>query len=74
MLFRYGCVFVIMVSMFLFAVCIVMSSAYIVILMSLGGCGMSDVYMLNSVGERTPPWGTPDVRIRVLDLVPWYVV
>ena len=34
-----------------------------------GGGGMSAVYMLKSVGERTPPCGTP-VRFRFcLDLV-----
>lgn len=27
--------------------------------MSCGGVGMSDMYMLKSVGESTPPWGTP---------------
>ena len=33
----------------------VMSSAYEVSFSGVGGCGMSDVYMLKSVGERTPP-------------------
>ena len=35
----------------------VMSSAYEV--SCSGGCGMSDVYMLKMVGERTPPLETP---------------
>ena len=36
-----------------------MSSAYVKSLMLSGGVGMSDMYILKSVGERTPPWGTP---------------
>ena len=32
------------------------SSAYAMMLAFLGGCGMSDVYMLNSVGESAPLW------------------
>ena len=32
-----------------------MSFAYEIRCSGAGGCGMSDVYMLKSVGERTPP-------------------
>ena len=35
----------------------VMSSAYVVSFTL--GAGMSYVFMLNSVGDRTPPCGTP---------------
>lgn len=34
---------------------IVMSSAYVMSFTVGGGVGMSDVYMLKSVGDRTPP-------------------
>ena len=37
----------------------VMSSAYVVTWMSRGGVGRSDMYILNKVGDSTPPWGTP---------------
>lgn len=38
----------------------VMSSAYVMMLMFwCVGSGMSAMYMLKSVGERTPPCGTP---------------
>ena len=36
-----------------------MSSAYETSFTGAQGCGMSEVYMLNRVGERTPPCGTP---------------
>lgn len=45
--------------MFLCEVRIVMSSAYVTSFTSGGGVGMSAVYMLKSVGESTPPCGTP---------------
>ena len=35
---------------------------------------MSDVYMLNRVGDSTPPWGTPVLNCFVNDLVLLYVV
>jgi len=37
----------------------VMSSAYPVTVTPFGGGGRSEVYKLKSVGESTPPWGTP---------------
>ena len=36
-----------------------MSSAYVNGFILFGGVGISDVYRLNSVGESTPPCGTP---------------
>ena len=38
------------------------------------GVGMSWVKRLNSVGERTEPWGTPFLKCRVVDGLPLYVV
>ena len=35
---------------------------------------MSAVYMLNSVGERTPPCGTPVLNWRCMDVWFMYVV
>ena len=33
------------------------------------GGGISAMYMLKSVGESTPPWGTPVLVLRCLDVV-----
>ena len=33
------------------------------------GCGISEVYMLNSMGERTPPCGTPHLNWHCVDVV-----
>ena len=38
-----------------------MTSAYVMSVMLGEGAGMSDVYMLKSVGDRTTPCGTPDI-------------
>ena len=43
----------------------VMSSAYAMTLTDTMGGGKSEVCMLNSVGERTPPRGTPVLNRRV---------
>ena len=47
-----------------------MSSAY-VIMLSAGfvGLGMSIMYMLKSVGESTPPCGTPQWKRLLVDWV-----
>ena len=37
----------------------VMSSVYVVSFTGSCGIGVSDVYMLNSVGNMTPPCGSP---------------
>ena len=42
----------------------VMSSAYVVSFIGTCGVGVSDVYMLKSVGDRTPPCGTPFLNWR----------
>ena len=36
-----------------------------------GACGMSDVYRLNNMVERKPPWGTPVLNWRVVDV--WFL-
>ena len=48
-----------------------MSSTYVVsfIFLLFGGVGMSDVYILNSVGESTPPCGTPVFIVACFDFV-----
>ena len=33
---------------------------------------MSDMYMLKSVGESTPPWGTPDFVFLSVDVALLY--
>ena len=33
-----------------------------------GGVRVLDVYMLNSVGDRTPPYGTPVLNWRYVDV------
>ena len=53
---------------------IVMSSAYVVICTFGGGLGMSEVYMLNRVGESTPPCGTPVLNVLRFDFVLLYSV
>ena len=48
----------------------VMSSAYVIVCTCGGGGGRSDMYMLNSVGESTPPpCGTPVFVLRCGDFV-----
>ena len=39
-----------------------------------GGFGMSDMYMLNNVGDSTPPCGTPVLSCCCFDCESWYVV
>ena len=51
-----------------------MSSAYVTSLVPGGGWGMSAVYMLKRVGDRTPPCGTPVFVFLCLDVCPLKVV
>ena len=39
------------------------SFAYVVSFIGACGVGVSDVYMLKSVGDRTPPCGTPFFKL-----------
>ena len=48
----------------------VMSSAYVVSCTESGGSGMSEVQMSKSMGEGTPPCGTPDLNCRFVDV--WF--
>ena len=36
-----------------------------------GGSGMSEAQTLKSMGERTPPCGTPDLNCRFVDV--WFL-
>ena len=47
----------------------VMSSAYVVSFTGACDVGGSDVYMLKSVGDRTPPCGTPFLNWRCVDVL-----
>ena len=47
----------------------VMSSAYVVIFTGACGVGVSDVYMLKSVFDSTPPCGTPFLNWRCVDVL-----
>ena len=47
----------------------VMSSAYVVSFTGTCGVGVLDVYMLKSVGDRTPPCGTPFLNWRCVDVL-----
>ena len=63
------------VSGFVCVASIVMSSAYVMrVILSCWGVGISDMYMLKSVGDRTPPCGTPVFVLRNLDEVLLYSV
>ena len=63
MLYKYGCRCVFAVFKFLCVVKVVMSFAYV--MSCVCGGGMSEVYVLKSVGERTPPCGMPDLNWRI---------
>ena len=52
-----------------------MSSAYVMsFILLFGGIGMSDVYILNNVGESTPPCGNPVFIVAFFDFVLLYSV
>ena len=69
MLFKYECRCVFIVFKFLCVVEMVMSSAYVLGCVCLGGGVMSEVYMLKSLGGRTPLFGTPVLNWRWVDVV-----
>ena len=67
---RYGWTCSCAVSGFVCVESMVMSSAYVMSVMLLFcGVGMSAVYMLKSVGDRTPPCGTPVFMFLRLEVV-----
>ena len=67
---RYECTCCLAVFMFMRGERIVMSSAYVIsFILLFGGVGMSDVHILNSVGESTPPCGTPVFIVAYFDFV-----
>ena len=47
----------------------VISFAYVVSFTGAGGTGMSDMYILNSVCDGTPPCGTPVLNWRCVDVL-----
>ena len=48
-----------------------MSSAYEAMsIWGMGGVGMSCIYKLKSVGDRTDPWGTPFLKFLAMDFWP----
>ena len=49
--------------------CVLMSSAYVVSFTGACGVGVSDVYMLKIVCDRTPPCGTPVLNWRCVDVL-----
>ena len=51
-----------------------MSSAYVVNFTSACGVGVSDVYMLKSVGDIKSPCGTPFLNCRCVDVLVLNVV
>ena len=51
-------------AMFMCVDGMVMSSAYVVTFTGACGIGVSDVYMMKSVGDSTPPCGTPFLNWR----------
>ena len=48
-----------------------MSSAYVIVWTFGGGVGKSAMYMLKSVGDSTPPCGTPVLVFLSLDVWCW---
>ena len=47
----------------------VMLSAYVVSFTGACGVGVSDVYILKSVGDSTPPCGAPFLNWRCIDVL-----
>ena len=52
-----------------FVAVILMSSAEVISYVCLGGLGMSEVYILKSLGETTPPCGMPVLNWRCVDVM-----
>ena len=71
---RYGCMRLSIVAMFLCDDSVFMSSAYVSSCTCGGGVGMSDVYMLKSVGDRTLPCGTPVLSFLCEEVALLYLV
>ena len=72
---RYACTCCLAVFMFVLVEGIVMSSAYAInFILLFGSVGMSDVCMLKTVGESTPPCGTLAFIVACFDFVLLYIV
>ena len=75
MSWRYKCTCCLAVFMFVWVERIVMSSSYVIsFILLFGGVELSDVYILNSVGESTPPCVTPVFIVACFGLVLLYSV
>ena len=66
---RYDWMFAFVMFMLLCVDVMVMSSAYVVRFTGTCGVGVSDVYMLKSVGDRTPPCETPFLNWCCVDVL-----
>ena len=66
---RYDWMFALAMFMSLCVDVMVMSSAYVVSFTGACGVGVSDVYMLKSLGDSTPPCGTPFLNWRCVDVM-----
>ena len=67
---RYECTCCLAVFMFVWVESIVMSSAYAIsFILLFGDVGISDVYLLNSAAESTPPCRTPVFIVACFDFV-----
>ena len=72
---RYECACCLAVFMFVWVERIVISSAYVIsFILLFGGVRISDVNILNSVGESTPPCGTLVFIVACFDFVLLYIV
>ena len=58
-------------AMFISVCGAVIVMSYVVSCTDSGGSGMSEVYILKSMGERTTPYGTPDLNCRFVDV--WFL-
>ena len=66
---RYDWMFALAMFMSLCVDVMVMSSAYVVSFTGAYGVGGSDVYLLKSVGDSTPPCRTPFLNWRCVDVL-----
>ena len=72
---RCECTFCLAVFMFVWVERSVMSSAYVInFILLFGRVGISDVYILNSVGESSASCGTPVFIVACFDFVFLYIV
>ena len=71
---RYDWMFAFAIFMSLCVYIMVMSSAYVVSFTGACGVGVSDVYMLISMGDRTPTCGTPVLNSRCVNVLFYRII